>query len=135
MRPRTLAFVCLALALLGLAAAAFKLRLSAAPVGDETTHVLMAQSLWEDGDLLFGKPDLRRAYQTWNEGPAGLALLTLDGGRTVRYAEPIPWALVAAPAWALLGAAGLPILNFALFLGMLAAAARLFPENNALFLG
>ena len=135
MRPRTLAFVCLALSLLGLAAAAFKLRLSPLPVGDETTHVLMAQSLWEDGDLLFGPADLRRAYRTWNEGPAGLTLLTADGGRTVRYAEPIAWALVAVPAWALLGAAGLPVLNMALFLGMLASAARLFQDANPLFLG
>lgn len=135
MRPRTLALLCLALTLLGLAAATFQLRLSAVPVGDETTHVLMAQSLWEDGDLLFGQGDLRRAYRTWNEGPAGLTLLTLDGGRTVRYAEPIPWALAAAPAWALLGAAGLPVLNMALFLGMLASAAWLFQDANPLFLG
>ncbi|HVG08329.1 MAG TPA: hypothetical protein VNM67_11530 [Thermoanaerobaculia bacterium] len=135
MRPRTLAFVCLALSLLGLAAATFRLRLSPLPVGDETTHVLMAQSLWEDGDLLYGQPDLRRAYRTWNEGPAGVTLLTSDGGRTVRYAEPIAWALAAAPAWALLGAAGLPILNMALFLGMLAAAAGLFQEPGPLFLG
>lgn len=135
MRPRTLAFLCLALTLLGLAAATFKLRLSPVPVGDETTHVLMAQSLWEDGDLLYGPPDLRRAYRTWNEGPAGLTLLTSDGGRTARYAEPIAWALAAAPAWALLGAAGLPVLNMALFLGMLASAAWLFREPHPLFLG
>jgi len=135
MRPRTLAFVCLALGLLGLAAATFRLRLSPVPVGDETTHVLMAQSLWEGGDLLYGRPDLRRAYRTWNEGPAGLTLLTSDGGRTVRYAEPIAWALAAAPAWALLGAAGLPVLNMALFLGMLIAAAGLFQDSNPLFLG
>jgi len=135
MRPPTLAFLCLALALLGLAAATFKLRLSPLPVGDETTHVLMAQSLWEDGDLLFGQLDLRRAYRTWNEGPAGLTVLTLDGGRTVRYAEPIAWALAAAPAWALFGAAGLPMLNMALFLGMLSAAAGLFHDSNPLFLG
>ena len=139
MRPRTLAFVCLALSLLGLAAATFKLRLSPVPVGDETTHVLMARSLWEDGDLLYGAPDLRRAYRTWNEGPAGLALLTADGGRTLRYAEPVAWALAAAPAWAVLGAAGLPVLNMALFLGMLASAAWLFqephPVQSPLYLG
>ncbi|HEX5720067.1 MAG TPA: hypothetical protein VF179_28180, partial [Thermoanaerobaculia bacterium] len=138
MRPRTLAFACLALSLLGLAAATFRLRLSPVPVGDETTHVLMAQSLWEDGDLLFGPSDLRRAYRTWNEGPAGLTLLTSDGGRTVRYAEPVAWALAAAPAWALLGAAGLPVLNMALFLGMLASAAGLFQDSNpvnSLFIG
>lgn len=135
MRPRPLAFMCLALSLLGLAAAAFKLRLSPVPVGDETTHVLMAQSLWEDGDLLYEPPDLRRAYRTWNEGPAGLTLLTADGGRTVRYAEPVAWALAAAPAWALLGAAGLTVLNMALFLGMLASAAWLFQEPRPVFLG
>lgn len=135
MRPRTLALLCLALSLLGLAAATFELRLSPVPVGDETTHVLMAQSLWEDGDLLYEPPDLRRAYRTWNEGPAGLTLLTADGGGTVRYAEPIPWALAAAPAWALLGAAGLPVLNMALFLGMLASAAWLFQEPRPMFLG
>jgi hypothetical protein len=135
MRSRPLLFVCLALSLLGLAAASFRLRLSPVPVGDETTHVLMAQSLWEDGDLLYGAPDLRRAYRTWNEGPAGLTLLTSDGGRTVRYAEPIAWALASAPAWALLGAAGLPVLNMALFLTMLVAATGLFQEPNPLLLG
>ena len=135
MRPRPLLFACLALSLLGLAAATFRLRLSPVPVGDETTHVLMAQSLWEDGDLLYDRPDLRRAYRTWNEGPAGLTLLTSDGGRTVRYAEPIAWALAAAPAWALFGAAGLPVLNMALFLGMLASAVGLFQDSNPLFLG
>lgn len=135
MSPRTLAFVCLALGLLGLAAATFKLRLTPVPVGDETTHLLMAQSLWEEGDLLFGPPDLRRAYRTWNEGPAGLTLLTADGGRTVSYAEPIAWSLAAAPAWALLGAAGLPMLNMALFLAMVASAAWLFRDANPLFLG
>lgn len=138
MRPRTLLFVCLAFSLLGLAAATFKLRLSAVPVGDETTHLLMARSLWEDGDLLYDRSDLRRAYRIWNEGPAGLTLLTADGGKTLRYAEPFAWALVAAPAWALLGEAGLPVLNMALFLGMLASAVWLFQEEAAttpLFLG
>ncbi|HET9229080.1 MAG TPA: glycosyltransferase family 87 protein [Thermoanaerobaculia bacterium] len=135
MRPRPLLFACLALCLLGLAAASFKLRLSPLPVGDEATHVLMARSLWEDHDLLYEKTDLDRAYRIWNEGPAGLSLLTTDGSRTLRYGEPLAWALVATPAWGLFGAAGLPILNMALFLAMLAGAVWLFQDSNPLFLG
>lgn len=135
MSPRPLLFACLALSLLGLAAASFKLRLSPLPVGDEATHVLMARSLWEDHDLLFEKTDLDRAYRIWNEGPAGLSLRTSDGGTTLRHGEPLAWALAAAPAWGLFGAAGLPILNMALFLAMLAAAVWLFEDSNPLFLG
>ena len=134
MRPRTLLFVCLALGLAGLAAASFRLRLSPAPVGNEATHVLMARSLWEDGDLVYDGGDLRGAYRVWNEGPAGLTLLTPDGGGSLLYAEPLAWALVAAPAWGLLGAAGLTVLNMALFLAMAVAASWLF-RDSWLFLG
>ncbi|HWM91499.1 MAG TPA: hypothetical protein VN493_12105 [Thermoanaerobaculia bacterium] len=138
MRPRALLFVCLALGLLGLAAASFRLRLSPVPVGDEATHVLMARSLWEEGDLVYDLGDLRGAYRIWNDGPAGVTLLTPDGGRSLLYAEPFAYALVSAPAWALLGEAGLPVLNMVLFLAMAASAAWLFRESTGgvgLFLG
>jgi hypothetical protein len=129
MRPRSLPFLCLCLVLLGLAAASLRLRPSPFPVGDEATHVLMARSLGSDRDLVFDQEDLRAGYRVWNGGPAGVTLLTPDGGQSLRYAEPIAWALAAAPAYALLGPAGLPVLNMALFLGMLAAAAWLFREQ------
>ena len=129
MRPRSLPFLCLCLVLAGLAAASFRLRPSPFPIGDEATHVLMARSLWEDRDLSFDEGDLREGYRLWNGGPAGVTLLTRDAGQSRRYAEPIAWALAAAPVYALLGPAGLPVLNMALFLGMLAAAAWLYREK------
>ncbi|MES1245968.1 MAG: hypothetical protein ABUT39_30450, partial [Acidobacteriota bacterium] len=131
MRPRSLPFLCLCLVLAGLAAASFRLRPSPFPVGDEATHVLMAHSLWADHDLAFDEGDLEAGYRIWNGGPSGVALLTRDAGRTLRYAEPIAWALAAAPVQALLGPAGLPVLNMALFLAMLAAAAWLFRDQAA----
>ncbi len=130
MRPRSLSFLCLCVVLLGLAAASLRLRTTPFPVGDEATHVLMARSLWTDHDLVFDQGDLREAYRTWNGGPAGLALLTRDGGASLRYAEPIAWALAAVPAQALLGPAGLPVLNMALMLAMLAAAAVHFGKER-----
>lgn len=138
MRPRTLLFVCLALVLLGLAGASFRLRPAPVPVGDEATHLLMARSFQEDRDFVYDFRDLLRAYRIWNGGPSGVTLLTPDGGTTLRYAEPFAWALAAAPAVALLGSAGPIVLNMALFLGMLAAAWRMFREETGavgLFLG
>ncbi|HEX3130144.1 MAG TPA: hypothetical protein VH394_22605, partial [Thermoanaerobaculia bacterium] len=135
MRPRSLPFLCLCLVLAGLAAASFRLRPGPFPVGDEATHVLMARSLWADHDLSFDQGDLREGYRIWNGGPAGVALLTRDAGQSRRYAEPIAWALAAAPVYGLLGPAGLPVLNMALFLAMLAAAAWLFrDQGGAVFL-
>jgi hypothetical protein len=130
MRPRSLPFLCLCLVLAGLAAASFRLRPSPFPVGDEATHVLMARSLWADHDLSFDEGDLQAGYRIWNGGPAGVTLLTRDAGQSRRYAEPIAWALAAAPVYALLGPSGLPVLNMALFLAMLTAAAWLFREES-----
>ncbi len=132
MRLRSLPFLCLCLVLLGLAVASFRLRPSSLPVGDEATHVLMARSLVADRDLSFDERDLREGYRIWNGGPAGVALLTRDGGRSLRFAEPVAWALAAAPVYALLGPAGLLVLNMALFLAMLAAAATLFRDPGGL---
>lgn len=135
MRPRSLLFACLGLLLLGLAAASFRLRLTSLPLGDEATHLMMAQSLWRDHDLRYEPRDLSRAYRVWNGGPSGLTLLTRDGGRSLRYAEPIAYAMAAAPFCGLLGAAGLPILNMGLFLAMVIAAAACFKEASGLLLG
>lgn len=129
MRPRTLLFCCLALALLGLSGASFRLRPTPVPAGDEATHMLMAQSFAEDRDFAYDHRDLLRAYRIWNGGPSGVTLLTPDGGQTLRYAEPAAWALAAVPAVLLLGSSGPIVLNMALFLGMLAAAWRLFREE------
>jgi hypothetical protein len=138
MHPRSPLFLCLCVALLGLAGASLRLRLDPLPVGDEATHVLMARSLWEEHDLVFDGRDLEQGYRIWHGGPAGVTLLTPDGGKSLVFAEPVAWALAAVPAWALFGAAGLPVLNMALFLAMLGAAAWLFREETGatgLFLG
>jgi hypothetical protein len=127
-----LPFLCLCFVLVGLAAASFRLRPSSLPVGDEATHILMARSLVADRDLSFDERDLREGYRIWNGGPAGVALLTRDGGRSLRFAEPVAWALAAAPVYALLGPSGLLVLNMVLFLAMLAAAATLFRDQGGL---
>jgi hypothetical protein len=130
MWPRSLSFLCLSLVLVGLAAASFRLRPSPFPVGDEATHVLMARSLWTDHDLSFDERDLQAGYRIWNGGPAGVTLLTRDAGQSLRYAEPIAWALVAAPVQALLGPSGLPVLNMMLFLAMMGTTAWLYREET-----
>ncbi|HYN19906.1 MAG TPA: hypothetical protein VE078_03025, partial [Thermoanaerobaculia bacterium] len=135
MPSRSLLFACLGILLLGLAAASVRLRLTSLPVGEEATHLLMAQSLWQDHNLRYEQRDLSRAHRVWSGGPLGLTLLTADGGRSLRYAEPLAYALAAAPFYGLLGAAGLPILNMALFLAMVAAAAATFKDVPALLLG
>jgi hypothetical protein len=124
MTARRLCLVRLALVVLGLAWSlpAARRAAGAGPAPGEATPVLLVQSLWHDRNLRFEERDLARAEQLWNGGPAGLALLTPDGGATFRYAVPLAYPLAALPAYALLGVRGLPLLNAALYLALLAAA-------------
>jgi len=131
-RPaRSIAAVCLSLVLLGLAAGLYKLRVPPGPVGEEATQVLMAASLWHERDLAFDHRDLLRAYRIWDHGPAGLALRSADGGRSMRYGEPFLYALAALPFYGVLGPQGLLVFNMALWLAMLAAARALWRGGEA----
>jgi hypothetical protein len=133
MRLRPFPAACLAAVLLGLAWTSFALRTgsaAAAPAGDEATYASIAASLWHEHDLTYDHRDLLRFYRTWNEGPAGLTLLTTDGGRSLRFAAPFAYGVAALPFYGLLGPAGLPVFNMLLYLAMLAGAAWLLREET-----
>lgn len=128
MRLRALILLCPALLLLALAWGLAGLR-SPLPAGDEATSVMMVQSLWHDHDLAYREADLRRADRIWDGGPAGLALFTSDGGRTMRYGRPVAYPLAALPFYAALGVRGIVLFNTALFLAMALAAFWTFAEE------
>src|SRR5215213_5724963 len=121
MRVRPLHGLCLALVLLGLAWSLGGIDPLSVPSGDEATYVLATQSLWHDRDLSWDRQDLARAGRLWGRGPAGLTLLTNDGGKTLRYARPLVYPAAALPFYALFGVRGFAVLNMLLFLGMAAA--------------
>jgi len=128
MRPRPLPLVCLALLLLALAWGLAGRR-GPLPAGDEATSVMMVQSLWHDHDLTYRQADLDRAEALWGGGPAGLTLLTNDGGKTPRYGRPLAYPLAALPFYAAFGVRGIALLNMALFLAMAIAALWLLVED------
>lgn len=114
-----------ALLLLALAGVLAGLR-SPLPAGDEATSVMIVQSLWHDHDLAYREADLARAERIWDGGPAGLALFTNDGGRTLRYGRPLAYPLAVLPFYALFGLTGIALFNMALFLAMAISAFWLF---------
>jgi hypothetical protein len=83
---------------------------------------MIVQSLWHDHDLAYTRADLDRAERLWPGGPAGLTLFTDDGGRTLRYGQPLAWPLAVLPFYALLGLPGVALFDMALFLAMAGAA-------------
>jgi MFS family permease len=129
MRPRPLPLVCLALLLLALAWGLAGRR-EPLPAGDEATPVMMVQSLWLDHDLTYRQADLDRAQALWGGGPAGLTLFTNDGGKTLRYGQPLVYPLAALPFYAVFGVRGIALLNMALFLAMAIAALWLLAEDT-----
>ncbi len=131
MRLRNLSLLCPALLLLLCAWSLAGIR-AASPAGDEATSVMIVQSLWHDHDLVYREADFERANHIWDRGPAGLALFTSDGGKTLRYGRPLAWPLAALPFYALLGLRGISLLNMALFLAMVGAALRLLVEETGL---
>ena len=107
-----------------LLAGAYSLPLPDVPVGEEATHLLAAASLWHDGDLRFEPADLARGYRTWAAGPRGLALVAGAPHGELVFARPFPYAVLAAPAYGVLGPRGLRVLNMLVFLAMLWLARR-----------
>ena len=95
--------------------------------GDEGSYVAMAESLARDGDLRFDEADAARA----RERPGGLTVILQRTGRGVVYSKPILYPLLAAPAFALAGEAGLPVFNALVVLLALALARALLVRVGA----
>ena len=129
MRLRALYVLPPALLLLALAWSLAGIR-SPLPSGDEATSVMIVQSLWHDHDLAYREADLARASRIWDGGPAGLTLFTDDGGKTLRYGEPLAYPLAALPFYGLFGVRGITLFNMALFLAMAGAALWLLKEET-----
>lgn len=91
---------------------------SVPPVGDEATVLGATASFWHDRDLRFDRPDMVRVERAWRGHVQGLALIhrTEVNGPFDVFATPWLYPVVAAPAYGLLGARGLRVLNAALFL-------------------
>src|SRR4029079_14702490 len=92
------------------------------PSGDGATELMIVQSLWHDHALAYTRADLARAERLWPGGPAGLTLFTDDGGRTLRYGQPLAWPLAVLPFYALLWRAGVALFGMALFPALVGAA-------------
>ena len=129
MRLRALFLLCPALLLLGFAWSLSGIR-SPLPIGDEATSVMIVQSLWHDHDLAYREADLGRANSIWDGGPAGLTIVTNDGGKTLRYGQPLAYPLAALPFYAVLGLRGIALFNMALFLAMAGGALWLLREER-----
>ncbi len=93
-----------------------------APAGAQATVLGAAASLWEDGDLTFGREDAARVERQWHGAAAGLELLEVPeggdgaGGKDLVYACSVVYPAVAAPAYGALGPRGPRVLNAGLFL-------------------
>ena len=75
-------------------------------LADASTYVLMADSLWSDGDLAYTPADFARAERMhFDDLPAGLFLI--ESGSSYRYAKPLLYPLLATPWFGALRAAGL----------------------------
>lgn len=105
---------------------------NAPPAGDEATALGAASSLWEDGDLRFGRDDVARVEGQWHGDVRGLSLLRREASADDAthespfvYAQPVLYPAVAAPAYGLLGPQGLRVLNSALLLAVFWVAWRL----------
>lgn len=132
MRLRPVHALCLAVALLGLAATLYKVHFPPGPVADEAAYVLIAESLWHDHDLNYDRRDLERAYQIWDQGPYGVILFTRDGGETMYFGKPYVYSAAGLPFVALLGPQGLVVFNMALYLAMFGTAWWLFSRRPSL---
>lgn len=121
MRPSPLAVACLVLVLLGIAAGLYRFYFPPGPVADEASYVLATESLWHDHDLAYHEPDLARGYQIWDQGPYGMVLFTIDGGKSMYFGKPLPYSLAAIPFDVVFGVQGFLVLNMLLFVVMVGA--------------
>jgi hypothetical protein len=79
---------------------------------DLSTHVMIASSVWGDGDLIYTLEDLRRFRDDYpaSVGPSGLFLKQASDG-ALYFAKPYIYGVVAAPFYGLGGINGFIVLN------------------------
>jgi len=91
-------------------------------VGDEATYAMQAASLAWDFDLAYTRADYDRHVGHWGAPPDGLILQSRDGGESLIYAKPFPYALAVAPFVRLAPVRGAGVANV-LFLALAALLA------------
>lgn len=79
---------------------------------DIATHVMIASSMWVDGDYKYTLKDLQRFREDFPavDGPRGLFLKQADSG-SLFFAKPYLYGTVAAPFYGLFGVGGFIVLN------------------------
>ena len=128
--PLTLAWVCASLFLVLLPLTLSKPGLPRQLKGDEPANYLMAISLWRDGDLRCESQDIDRLFHEFPHRTDNLALMSLDGWRTVYFGVPLVFPLFAAPAAGLFGANGILAFNAALMMIMIAMGTSYLRQFN-----
>ncbi len=83
-------------------------------VGDEGTYLAMIESVAFDGDLEFGEADRERVSATGEAGRQALILQRAEG--VLSYSKPMVFAVLAAPAYQLLGERGVIAFNVGVLL-------------------
>ena len=125
-----LVFGLLAVFFLLFAATVGKERLPGGFLCDEAAYFMMAQSLWEDGDLRWEQRDVLAANRLFEGGPRNVILMTPDGGETLYYGKPYIYPLFVVPFFAMLGLNGFVFLNALMFLVMVWLAWRYLRARN-----
>jgi len=102
-------------------------------IGDEATYLMAAESIAWDGDFLYERGDYDRFVEHWGRRPEMLLFLqSNDHGRTLVYAKPFFFPLLAAPLTRLSPTHG-PLLTNVLLLALAAVltARALRPQLGA----
>jgi hypothetical protein len=97
---------------------------------DASTYVLMTDSLWSDGDLVYGPEDRARADALRSRFvPAGLLLTKHDWG--YGYGKSFVYPAIALPFYALLGIRGFFVLNGLLLASLVLLGADILSHRIA----
>lgn len=98
-------------------------------LADASNYVMMADSLWNDGDLAYEPKDFARARRlAFADLPAGLFLVEHPGGG-LTYGKPPSYALAALPFYAVFGVRGFFVLNGLLLAAVVTIGASLLAER------
>lgn len=134
-RPLRLVFLCLALALVAFPLALTKPGPPPVLKADEPAYYLMALSLARDFDLRCEERDLARIFDEFPYGTTrNLIVGSDDGWRTIYFAKPYVYSLLAAPFAAAAGAQGIVALNWLLLAGMIWLGGRYLARANPAWL-
>jgi hypothetical protein len=101
-------------------------------IGDSAVYYAMADSLAQDGDLLYTREDLVRITKEWSDGPQGILLSASETDPAViHYAKPMLYPLLAAPLVRLLNTNGLLVFNALCFLVIISIGFYSFPRAES----